>query len=180
MTSLSIIGTAGRKPVGDKLNKELYEKMYTRLLIHIQSLEVKPEELLLISGGAAYSDHLAVRFFNEFYDLKVKLLLHMPARFDKVNNKFVDNKDADIANHYHKLFSEKCNLNSLEEISLAYKNGMVDRIHDGFFARNRLVALGQNMIAFTFSSTGEPADGGTANTWKQCKGNKLHIDLGSL
>ena len=180
MTSLSVIGTAGRKPVGDRINLELYNKAYNALVEYVESLNILAKDLLLISGGAAFADHLAVRFYNEYYKSGIKLLLHMPAQFDKGNSEFYGNKDANIANNYHQLFSQKCKINSLNEISQAYKNGMLDRIHDGFFARNRLVALGQNMIAFTFSSTGEPADGGTSNTWKQCKGNKLHIDLGSL
>ena len=73
---------------------------------------------------------------------------------------------------------------------------------DAFHKRNSVVARSQNLIAFTFggalsaSSTSEatpgalsallsspsnqPCPGGTADTWRKCRGNKVHVPLEHL
>jgi hypothetical protein len=35
-------------------------------------------------------------------------------------------------------------------------------------------------LAFTWSETASPADGGTLDTWNKCRGTKVHVSLHSL
>jgi hypothetical protein len=67
---------------------------------------------------------------------------------------------------------------------------------DAFHARNRLVAQSEHLIAFTFggslassssslsamlsSPSNVPCAGGTADTWRKCRGNKMHVPLHSM
>lgn len=58
---LAIIGTAGRGTDAAKLSGPLYDAMYRRTLDAMKAWGVRD----LVSGGAAWADHLAVRAFLE-------------------------------------------------------------------------------------------------------------------
>jgi hypothetical protein len=63
MTTISIIGTAGRGEDGDRLNLDVYTKMYRKAKQLVDEIEPVVENQHLVSGGAAYADHLAVLLF---------------------------------------------------------------------------------------------------------------------
>lgn len=176
---LAVIGTAGRKQDAERLNKDIYNKMYKNLSDHIESLDYEGK-ITLISGGAAWADHLAVDYFINNLK-KSRLELYLPSKFEDC--KFVGSKHGEIANYYHKKFSDKTSKRTLLEIETAQVAGAKFYFYSNFFERNSHVAQNCDaMIAYTFSSSDEsPADGGTSDTWKKCKSeNKTHVNLNKL
>lgn len=184
MVKIGIIGTAGRKEDGSRMSKELYEKMKIltyRLITHIESDLSKIE---LFSGGAAWSDHLAVNMYLEHQELKLTLCL--PCQWDTSKSQYIDTGEYDYrinpgktSNYYHKKFSDKMEQNTLKEIDTCIQKGADVKIEDGFHARNNLISQNVDfLIAFTWGLK-QPKDGGTLNTWQNCPSSvkKVHISL---
>ena len=176
---IGIIGTAGRKPYTDMMTLDLYRKMYS----HLRLLLLGRGEYnfrILVSGGAAWSDHLAVKAFNR---LTPQLELHLPCSFDYQNTRFSDtNPTGRTANYYHELFSKECGFDSLAEIKEAINHpNCMHTVSNGFHARNLLVGKVDLLIAFTWGEGSIPAGGGTHHTWDNSKAQeKIHIPLESL
>lgn len=191
LDTLAIIGTAGRRDDADKLDARAWLLMRQAAQAYVTAY--RPQRL--VSGGAAWADHLAVRLFLEglagrLDGLKPALVLHLPAPLGRAG--FVGNPrdrmdPAGVANYYHKRFSERVQTDTIAEINLAIAKGAVVRVTPGFKQRNSLVAAqAQGLLAFTFGpgtaqsvftpSSGAPTgygradlaglkDGGTADTW---------------
>ncbi len=191
---LAVIGTAGRDGEDKILNNDYYEKMLDYTLEMIREFDVDT----LISGGAAWADHLAVKMF---LDGKIsRLRLHLPTQFDMAACRFVEDRrnryDPGVtANRYHRLMSENLGINSLNEIKRAIEWGASVKVTHGFKNRNLEVADEANyVLAFTFGTSNEKADvfnnedaaesglkdGGTAHTWNHSwkADMKRHINLG--
>jgi len=176
MTRYAIIGTAGR----DK-TKPMTLALWVWMLNKAKSLI--PRDAHLVSGGAAWADHIAVALLLEGYT--DRLTLHLPAPFDPVHNRFSGptGSSASAANYYHALFSDTCGFDSRAQIAEAATWGGCDGSfedlpgYQGMFARNMKVAQCEALLAFTFGEGREPADGGTKNTWLQCKGERMHVSL---
>ena len=192
---VAIIGTAGR--INDARNRTLSLKLYqamieaaARCIEDTFGLDLR--ECVLVSGGAAWADHVAVDLFLQKRVRGLTLLLPsnltaVPGAFGYVDTGVVDfiKNPGGTSNHYHRLFSKKLGRNSLEDLHRARDAGAhIDVSTPGFFARNGGIARHcTHMIAFTWSTNGVPSDGGTLKTWKQCKldpEHKKHIALGSL
>ena len=173
---ISIIGTAGRKDAIRQLSAQVFLKM----LLDAEEIIKKYPITTLVSGGAAWADHIVVDLFlrNKIR----KLELYLPADFK--NEKFVENgfKSAgSIANYYHRKFSMKSGRNSLKEISLTQFKGAKIFIFNGFHQRNIEVAKSDIILAYTFSSTDIPDDGGTLHTWNQSQSKiKIHRRIQDL
>lgn len=169
MKTLGIIGTAGRKDDCDKLTNKLWNDVKKLVLKFVN--QVNPD--CLISGGAAFSDHLAVQLFNK--GIVKKLTLYLPTGFDVEWNCFADDKTGGIANYYHSKFLKKTGRNSLLEISEAISRGAKIEYGNGFFARNTKVAADSDiLLAITFGDKEKLKDGGTQDTMKK------YIDLGKI
>lgn len=178
---IGIIGTAGRKEDGAKISKKLYEAAYHDALSRIEDLLDADDDLILISGGAAFADHIAVSLYLAGY--ANELWLFLPAEFK--DNAFVEKgyrSPGSISNYYHRKFSKVMDGNSLEGLGAAIERGAKVYANDkGFHDRNRKVAKSVDyLIAYTFGSGSEPKDGGTAHTYKHCVTDKIHVPLGSL
>lgn len=179
MNRISIIGTAGRKEDAPKLNLQLFNKMEEAVEKSLNTIEPNIQERVLVSGGAAYADHVAVRLFLQ--GKAAKLILHLPSKFDAKNSVFYGNKSGFTSNFYHIEMQKKTQINSLKEISEAIEKGAIVTCWDGFFQRNDWVAKSPYIIALTFNNANFPKDGGTKHTWDQATTkNKYHIDIGSL
>lgn len=201
MKRVAIIGSAGRGSDAGKMTPALFEKMQqcaVTLLSRVFGL--LPEQVVLVSGGSSFSDHVAIALWNTSrqlaQDIKTykpisQLELHLPCSWDKSKNSFEDNKEKWAQNPglalncYHKEFSRRCKLDSLSELSRALSHpGASSLISRGFHARNTSIAQHCDyLIAFTFgSSTQFPLpSGGTYDTWKKCSvKNKIHVPLLSL
>lgn len=176
--SLAIIGTAGR----DKtrvMDSALWEGMLSDA-----KKRVKPTDTL-VSGGAAWSDHLAVTLFNA--GLVKGLQLFLPAPLTETGFTGPDQSAASAANYYHQRFLEQTGVDGLHEIHQAIKNGAQVTCeppasgYAAMFARNKKVAAASNaVLAYTFGEGQEPEDGGTKNTWEQIRGQRIHVPLGDI
>ena len=93
MTTVSIIGTSGR---AGNITKELYTKMISASVKYLKSLLL--DSIILVSGGAAFSDHIAVHLYlhKDQYQLNIiSLHLDLPCKFNMNTNKFEDNGNSD-------------------------------------------------------------------------------------
>jgi ribA/ribD-fused uncharacterized protein len=173
---IAVIGTAGR----DK-NIALAEKHWD-FMAHTIYQELQPTDIL-VSGGAAWADHVAVWAYLN--DHCAGLILHLPAPFK--NNRFWGEygTSGNACNYYHEKFSKTMGFNSLAHIQAALDKGAritEQSIAMGYAAmakRNKLVANDcTHMVAFTFGEGDVPADGGTKITWDMAA-NKLrsHVSL---
>jgi len=169
--TLSIVGTAGRKDDAAKLGKKSFEAMcLVASGLVDQLVESNYPITHLVSGGAAWADHVAVKLF---LDRKVpRLRLFLPAVFE--GGTFADNGDKDpnknpggTCNYYHKKFQNATHINSLTQIQIAKGEGAeLIPVAKGFYARNALVAKSDFILAMTFGNGREVKDGGTSHTVK--------------
>lgn len=178
MYTVSIVGTAGRDD-NPRYDIALFDKMINTAKHLLKNFD----DFVLVSGGAAWADHIAVRLFLE--GRASHLVLHLPAEF--IEGKFNDNgvfsssrNPGKTANYYHRKFQSLTGVNSLDEIKLAIEKGAEIHTHDGFMKRNTFVAMSDFLIAFTWGNDQPPNKGGTRDTWNKCVGRKYHISLTQL
>lgn len=181
---VAVIGTAGRdkhKPYSLDLWLGMLEDAYKRF--------PHDKEYTLVSGGAAWADHLAVQLFLTLPNV-TGLKLYLPSAFSKETRRFIGPQGscASAANYYHEKFRGITGIESMREISHVHR---MEGVHiacepvapglGGFFARNKKVALAADaVLAYTWGIGKEPADGGTKNTWDQVVGRKVHVSLDNL
>ncbi len=171
--TLGIIGTAGRGTDRAQLSPGVYRSMLT--VARVVCTLTRPAAL--VSGGAAYSDHLAVKLFLE--NLAPKLTLHLPAEFTAFGFRESDRSvgsdgsgfrsPGKVSNYYHRLFSDDQGFDSLAEIQQAIEHGAVIKTGaggtGGFKARNTDIANDADvLLAFTFGDGPALKDGGTKDT----------------
>lgn len=192
MINIGIIGTAGRKDDYDKLDRDKFfvmmEKSLNIVLDKCNRID-GTDDVCLVSGGAAWADHIAVMAYIGQPDLpfKVDLKLHLPCEFLVDECQYIGtSKDGLTANYYHDRFSLKINSDSLKFIQLAIEKGAKTVNSGSFKARNTQVAKDSDvLIALTFGDGAKLKDGGTADTMEKfikLKGNKnsYHIDLTTM
>lgn len=167
-------------------NPKYYDLM--KLVGQIFVVNHRPE--FLISGGAAFADHLAVDLFLSGDSLGLKL--YIPAEF-KGGKYVVENPNAffcpaKTSNHYHRKFSELYKKDSLMEIQQAITIGAKIFVGKSFKDRNTEVANESNiLLAFTFGNGPALKDGGTKDTMDKFLKRKaensalraFHFDLNS-
>lgn len=182
---LAIIGTAGRDKTAP-MTAGLWQAMLADVRVR-----VRPGDTL-VSGGAAWADHLAVAMFLEGRVAALELFL--PAPLDLQARTFVGSPtgrgSAEAANFYHARFKELAGVEGLAQLAQACARGAA--LHSqpprpgyaGMFARNALVASSSTeVLAYTWGPHREPADGGTADTWRKFAARGLpreHVSLHTL
>jgi hypothetical protein len=181
--NVAIIGTAGRdykKPMTEDLWYKMWEDASKRFAT---------DDFHLVSGGAAWADHLAVAMYLK---AEVKgLTLHLPAPFDLTARKFVGpaGSAASAANYYHEKFSKLLGSDTLGHIAYAISAGakVTEQPsapgYGAMFTRNNLVAADgvHGVLAYTWGEGKVPADGGTKYTWdKSTAPRKVHVPLSKL
>lgn len=176
--AIAIIGTAGRDK-SKPMNKELWLAMVADVVRRI------PRGSHVVSGGAAWADHLAVELFLTGH--AHELTLHLPAPIKDLQFVGPYKSAASAANYYHKLFSEVIGRNSIAEIVTAAAHehcyGTIEAEAPGYgamFARNAKVAQQEYLLAYTFGEGFQPTDGGTVDTWNKCTGERYHVPLSTL
>ena len=198
-TRVAVIGSSKTdKSVGIycQITEKLFENMVTeaeKLLHKRYKHEGDWETLVICSGGAAFSDHVAVRLFLKLKEQGLKLCLYLPCGWDNAmatkKGKFKENgkfswaeNPGKLSNTRHALFSREAKLDSLKEIQQAIDLGAeVISDFNGFHARNNAIAQGSDyLLAFTWSSESEPEGGGTRYTWDKSSCEKKHINVSSL
>jgi hypothetical protein len=198
---LAIIGTAGRGADRHRLTRKLWEALQADAARRIgplcRDLGAERAELVLVSGGAAWADHLAVRLWRA--GAAGALELYLPAPLD--GRGF----DRSLAvgrsmNHLHARFRTAGGCDSLAELCQAQRLGAAVTTRPGRAARNAAVAASADaVLAYTFGGVrtvcvgprdpgfGEPAlagvdEPGTADTWARAQGarRKCHVPLACL
>lgn len=179
---IAVIGTAGRDK-SQPMTEKHWDFMCETLANEIQ------KEDTLVSGGAAWADHVAIWAFGT--GLVTNLILHLPAPFDHALGKFKGDYGTSGAacNYYHGIFSKRIGFDSLDHIrqAICHKHVQVTSQpqapgYKAMAARNVLVAQDcTHMVAFTFGEGNVPADGGTKMTWDMA-GNKekCHVTLANI
>lgn len=189
MIKIAIIGTAGRKNDAKIIKKKHFNFMVEKSKELVNDyFNLDSSKIHLISGGAAWSDHVAVQLFID--NFANKLTIFSPCDWDTTNRNFNNgNKFGKTANYYHSIFSKKIGHNSLEQIDDLVKAKLDNFIFDsssiGFMNRNTKISKCDYLIAFTFQPNKElyqPKSGGTKNTWDKAKkilkkDNMVHINL---
>lgn len=181
--NVAVIGTAGRTK-GKTYDLDLWCKMWDDACKRFDPAK----EYRLVSGGAAWADHLAVELFLAG---KVQALtLHLPSVFGIHTSRFVgpNASSASVANFYHEKFTAATGIDGRRQISeAAQKDGckITEQPsaagYGGMFARNDLVAKdAQACLAYTWGEGSEPKDGGTNYTWDRIVGRKVHVSLSRL
>lgn len=196
MTRLAIIGTAGPRTGeggscedASKMSKKMTKKMFAHMVEEARKFigDRDLSSIDLVSGGAAWADHVAVQLFLDggFRSLT----LHIPTEFvvNAKGNKFLDtNGKRDwrtnpgwLANKCHESFSLILGHNTCDDISMAIQRGAKITVHSGFHARNTCIARSCDMmIAFSWASGSAPTSGGTYYTWSKCHApTKYHYSL---
>lgn len=187
MTTIAIVGSAGRGSDGDRLDAQVYGLIREAVRAEVRKL---PRPWCLVSGAAAYADHVAVDFFIE--ENADSLTLHLPAPFVigglGESSHFDERTDSGrTANHYHRLFSDKLQAagalpSSFDDLAHVMEwCGARVFVHDGFHARNLFVGRVDVLIAATFGRGAVPKDGGTKHCWDNSLApKKIHIPIESL
>lgn len=184
--SVGIIGTAGRDKSRRKvMDLAFYRAMYRDARRRVRAVyeEYEAQSVRLVSGGAAWSDHLAVSLFLK--QEAEQLQLHLPAVF--ANGRFVGREfrsPGRTSNYYHQMFTEAVGHDTLGDIAEALEAGAEALVTPGFHARNQKVAAdAEILIAYTWGAGDEPSDGGTRHTWN-CSPlageQKIHVPLGTI
>jgi hypothetical protein len=178
MDRIAIIGTAGRDKT-KPMTRALWDWMVADAVARV------PVGSHLVSGGAAWADHLAVELYLRGH--ASRLALHLPAPFTHKFEEAGGGPSAgSISNYYHIRFSRTISRNTFADIVAAICGGAavtmepLRRGHSGMFARNAKVAACEQLLAYTFASGIVPAEGGTKNTWNSCRGTRTHIQLPTL
>lgn len=180
---LAIIGTAGRSVDEKKrLDLDKFEFATKCVLDYINDeLELDPADVILVSGGSAWMDHVAINLFlgGGFGGLH----LYLPSEFNHKQKKFNNTHEGRTLNELHTEFSFKTKINSLEDlckvVTRGPKYGIKIHIKRGFLQRNTLVAQNcDHLLAFSFASNESSIAGGTKNTWDKVEhNNKSHWTL---
>ncbi|KAN0038797.1 hypothetical protein ACTA71_000987 [Dictyostelium dimigraforme] len=188
MISLSVIGTAGRNK-SKPLTKKHFEFMCNTLDSFLEDKKLDLKDLIIVSGGAAGADHVAVHTFLQNKST-TKLVLYLPCEIIKASNQCdYEYKDTGVnnwrtnpgrmSNTYHRIFQNAIGRNSINEIIQAKEAGAtLDTSSNGFHDRNSKVAKSDYIVAFTFGEGDIPEKGGTLDTWNKSKSkNKFHFTI---
>lgn len=180
MIRLAIIGTAGRKSTElGKLTKEHMDWIADNVKVYIKEvLNTSYDNIILVSGGSAWVDHVAVQLFltKEFAGLE----LYLPSRYDAKHQRYINTHEGRTLNALHKQCQEKTNNPIFQQLASAVTSKKCTiTIQRGFLPRNTLIAKNNDhLIAFTFSQAKTPLEGGTLDTWNKTKHeNKIHFSL---
>ncbi len=201
--TVSIIGTAGRKEDGPKMSAALFDRMCTAASRIIQDeWKLSPGMVQLVSGGAAWADHVAVKLYigsvlgavahrNGDESMFAGLTVHLPCAMNEIKSSAptaVDTGSSDwksnpgrLMNQLHREFTAKLGRNTMVDILAARAYGAKLTVSNGFHARNAIVATSKYVLAFTWGEGDTPKDGGTKFTWDKAKTlYKRHVPLKTL
>lgn len=179
---LGIVGTSGLDPRDKKkLCAEHMNWMHETVRCYIEHvLKEEPANIILVSGGSAWADHIAVQLYltDEFAGLE----LYLPSKFDCKQKKYVNTHEGRKLNMLHGECMDKTGNDVFMELMRAVsKKKTKVTIQRGFLPRNTLIAKNsEHLIAFTFNPD-DPTSGGTFDTWKKTKhNNKTNFDLSDV
>eukprot|EP00301_Raphidiophrys_heterophryoidea_P017238 c2708_g1_i1.p1 GENE.c2708_g1_i1~~c2708_g1_i1.p1 ORF type:complete len:199 (+),score=43.31 c2708_g1_i1:44-640(+) len=188
---VSVIGTSGSNNKFQPtltLSLEVFKAMEQRTKEVLKANNLNPSDVCLVSGGAAWADHVAVSLFlgGGFRGL----ILHLPTNFEKAKCQYEDNghshwakNPGKLTNQRHMTFSRAIGKISLQQIALAMDQGAIVKIHNGFREGDTAISKCDLLIAYSWAEGAAPGGGGTLDTWKKCTlppAKKVYFSLDSL
>ena len=178
MIKLAIIGTSGRNPQdGAKLLNFHMQWMAENVLCYIEHiLKTTTDNIILVSGGSAWADHVAVQLYLEYNFGGLEL--YLPTNFDIIQKKYADTYEGLMLNILHMQCKEKIHVDVLNELAEAISKKTTKVIvKKGVFQKNSLISKNcDHLICFIFGQT--ISGGGSYDTWKKTKHqNKTLLDL---
>lgn len=179
MRKLAVIGTAGRDKTAP-MTRQLWDAMTNDL-----HARLAPDDVL-VSGGAAWADHLAVHAYLNGWCERLELYLPAPMVAGRYVGAF--KTAGSTAAYYHDRFSAAIGEDSQAQIACAIEHGAVAEFEPvsfgagAMFVRNAKIArVATALIAYTFGDGDEPLPGGTLDTWnKSGAQEKQHVRLKTL
>jgi hypothetical protein len=200
--TIAVIGTAGRGADAGRVTADLWPLMERDCALRIAelapALSAPPGSLRLVTGGAPWADHLAVRLWRAGAGAGLRLCL--PAA---PTDRGFDPEDPVGAsmNAAHAAFEAATGVPGLAELRAARQAGAALSVHPGRSARNAAVAGDADaVLAYTFATSpaplrcrpgapgfddplaaglGEPS---TAETWRLAQRARIkwHVPLQAL
>jgi len=173
---LAIIGTAGRGDDAAKLTKGHFDAM----VLCAANLLFRNQCNAIVSGGAAWADHVAIRLCQEG-DSRGWEIISLELRLPGTG------VDVSTAIRYHSRFSAVIGRNTWKEVQEVYKLGVpfCRVIQRGSFKdRNMSVAnAATHFLAMTFGNGPCVKDGGTKDTVRKMLAQGKtgwHLDLNTM
>jgi hypothetical protein len=174
---LGVIGTAGRNDDLKKLDSDTWKFMKSSVAKLVETTGCD----ILVSGGAAWSDHLAVDLYLK-NSAHLGVNLHLPCTFSE--GQFDPTHPCGkVLNRHHKNFSEKLGVDTLLQIGEAISLGSNVTVSDSFMDRNTKIAKDSDvLLAFTYGNGKDLKKGGTHDTFekfisKDDRGLAFHLNL---
>src|ERR1700733_10146311 len=144
MIHLAIVGSSGNQ-INDmlKLDERHIKQTINHVLDYIENtLKKETFEIILVSGGSPWIDHVAIQ-------------LYLPSKFDVKKNHYVNTHEGRKLNELHNIFSKKIDINSLFELTRAILQ-----------TKNIIAKNCDHLLVFTFEDK-YPTKGDIAHTWKK-------------
>lgn len=168
---IAIIGPAR----GDDLTVDIWNQMLSRLQDLLKPYVDSKASVILVSGGAAFSDHSAVMMAKKY---QLPLELHLPCSWDKKKRQHLDTGEwnwrknpGSLANKLHKDFSKVVGISSLGELDDVIRSELcTTHVYSGFHERN--ISIGKADILIAFCRGDVPISGGTLHTWSNSSSKK--------
>lgn len=178
---IAVIGSAGRGADAAKMTPERFQWMCADFARLVQDeLHLSFAEIEVLSGGAAFADHIAVEMARRH---KCDLALFLPAAWDMDATQYVDTGVRDwrtnpggTSNYYHRVFAQRCQVKSLAELQLVIGRPNTRLVRgNGFFERNNgIAAQADVLVAYTFGEDA-PSSSGTLRTWRAAESTAQRI-----
>lgn len=169
----------------EDMSSDMFQKMKQIVLQILERLRLPLEEIVLVSGGSPFMDHVAVSLFLDHPKQFQGLQLFLPCNYRIANEKlvFLNNRAqfyncGKILRSSHAKFQRQCHISSCQDLAKALALGATTRVHlDGFYARNAQLAMQcEYLVVGTFDSR-LPKNKGLLKTWCKCPNLKIHIPL---
>lgn len=177
---LGIVGTSGKNHYDKKV---LAPKHMTWITNNVRQyienvLHTTCDKIMLVSGGSAWTDHVAIQLYltGEFAGLELFLV----SKFDIKQKKYINTHEGRALNEMHKYCQEQTGIDVFNDMVKAIhgKNKAKVIIQRGFNARNTLLSKNcDHLMVFAFVRD-MPENGGTYDTWiKIVHPNRINFDL---
>lgn len=183
---IAIIGTAGRDSDFPQ-TKDTWENMCNQAKHQIDLYKQKHNNphITVVSGGAAWADHVAVWLYLQNHVDAIELYLPAPIKDGKYDSLGFKTAGS-ISNYYHSKMSNALGYNTIKDIEDLINHAETTSINAlpagmgiaALFERNTSIADAADILwAFTTAPGDTPGSSGTLDTWNKFEGFKQHFSI---
>lgn len=160
MIKIAIVGFSGRQRVCEASEWPFYINLVET---EIEEMGLPWNDIILVSGGAAWIDHIAVTLALKW---ECSLVLCLPAAYDAETGRI----DCALANKLHEDFGKLIGTDTFEDMKMVKCER---RIGNGFLDRNKMICD----IADIMIGVGDVKLGGLRDVWGKFGKKKLKINI---